>query len=134
MIKIPKSQQDFTTWNHPITMQTILPKTGKICFQERKKQEKTKKVMNLTLIVRGMAKEIIHSEPNPHEEYLGEFKNPGTEEIGSVHSKRRKPMTKHLDGLKNKPPDREGMTTRKLLAQGHMNPYNTSKKKGKSHQ
>ncbi|MBW0532240.1 hypothetical protein O181_071955 [Austropuccinia psidii MF-1] len=47
-----------------------------------------------------------YSEPNPHEEYLVEFKNHGTEEIGSVHSKRRKTMTKHLDGLNHKPPDR----------------------------
>ncbi|MBW0556746.1 hypothetical protein O181_096461 [Austropuccinia psidii MF-1] len=62
-----------------------------------------------------------YSEPNPHEEYFVELKSHGTEEIGSVHSKRRKPMTKHLDGLKHKPPDREGITTRKLLAQGHMN-------------
>ncbi|MBW0553559.1 hypothetical protein O181_093274 [Austropuccinia psidii MF-1] len=75
-----------------------------------------------------------YSEPNPHEEYLVEFKNHGIEEIGSVHSQRRKPMTKHLDGLKHKPPDREGMTTRKLLAQGQMNHANTSKKRGKSHQ
>ncbi|MBW0575471.1 hypothetical protein O181_115186 [Austropuccinia psidii MF-1] len=75
-----------------------------------------------------------HSEPNPHEEYLVEFNNHGIEETGSVHSQRRNPMTKHLDGLKHKPPDREGMTTRKLLAQGHMNHANTSKKRGKSHQ
>ncbi|MBW0546320.1 hypothetical protein O181_086035 [Austropuccinia psidii MF-1] len=75
-----------------------------------------------------------YSEPNPHEECLVEFKNHGTEEIVSVHSKRRKPMTKHLDGLKDKPPDREGVTTRKLLAQGHMSHTNTSKKTGKSHQ
>ncbi|MBW0586173.1 hypothetical protein O181_125888 [Austropuccinia psidii MF-1] len=74
-----------------------------------------------------------YSEPNPHEEYLVEFKSHGIEEIGSVHSQRRKPMTKHLDGLKHKPPDREGMTTRKLLAQGQMNHANTSKKRGKSH-
>ncbi|MBW0588909.1 hypothetical protein O181_128624 [Austropuccinia psidii MF-1] len=75
-----------------------------------------------------------YSEPTPHGEYLVEFKNHGTEEIGSVHSKRRKPMTKHLDGLKHKPPDRDGMTTRKLLAQGHMNHTDTSKKTGNSHQ
>ncbi|MBW0552841.1 hypothetical protein O181_092556 [Austropuccinia psidii MF-1] len=56
-----------------------------------------------------------YSEPNPHEEYLVEFKNYGTKEIGSVYLKRRKPITKDLDGLKNKPPEREGMTTRKLL-------------------
>ncbi|MBW0495435.1 hypothetical protein O181_035150 [Austropuccinia psidii MF-1] len=56
----------------------------------------------------------LYSETNPHEGYLVEFKNHGAEEIGSVHSKRRKPMTKRLDGLKHKPPDREGMTTRKL--------------------
>ncbi|MBW0553665.1 hypothetical protein O181_093380 [Austropuccinia psidii MF-1] len=74
-----------------------------------------------------------YSEPNPHEEYLVEFKNHGTEEIGSAHSTRRKPMTKNLDGLKHKPPDREGMTTRKLLAQGHMSHTNKTKKKGKSH-
>ncbi|MBW0588375.1 hypothetical protein O181_128090 [Austropuccinia psidii MF-1] len=47
-----------------------------------------------------------YSEPNPHEEYLVGLKNHGIEEIGSVHSQRRKPMTKHLDGLKHKPPDR----------------------------
>ncbi|MBW0498872.1 hypothetical protein O181_038587 [Austropuccinia psidii MF-1] len=75
-----------------------------------------------------------YSKPNPHEEYFVESKNLGTEEIGPVHSKRRKPMTKHVDGLKHKPPDREGMTTRKLLAQGHMNHTNTSNMKGKSHQ
>ncbi|MBW0470132.1 hypothetical protein O181_009847, partial [Austropuccinia psidii MF-1] len=75
-----------------------------------------------------------YSEPKPHEEYLVEFKNHRTEEIGSVHSQRRKPMTKHLDGLKHKPPDKEGMATRKLLAQGHMNHANTSKKRGNSHQ
>ncbi|MBW0537574.1 hypothetical protein O181_077289 [Austropuccinia psidii MF-1] len=74
-----------------------------------------------------------YSEPNPHEEYLVEFKNHETEEIGSVHSKRRKPMTKHPDGLKYKPPDREGMTTRKWLAQGHMSHTNTSNNKGKYH-
>ncbi|MBW0555543.1 hypothetical protein O181_095258 [Austropuccinia psidii MF-1] len=33
-----------------------------------------------------------------------------------------------------KPPDRKGMTTRNLLAQGHMNHTNTSKKTGRSHQ
>ncbi|MBW0569523.1 hypothetical protein O181_109238 [Austropuccinia psidii MF-1] len=75
-----------------------------------------------------------YSEPNPHEEYLVEFENHGAKEIGSVHSTRRKPMTKHLDGLKHKPPDREGMTTRKLLTQGQMNHANTCKKRGKSHQ
>ncbi|MBW0548727.1 hypothetical protein O181_088442 [Austropuccinia psidii MF-1] len=75
-----------------------------------------------------------YSEPNPHEENLVEFKNHGTEETGSVNSKSRKPMTKQLDGLKHKPPEREGMTTIKLLAQGHMNHTNTSKKTGKSHQ
>ncbi|MBW0538894.1 hypothetical protein O181_078609 [Austropuccinia psidii MF-1] len=75
-----------------------------------------------------------YSEPNPHEEYLVEFKNHVREEISSVHSKRSKPMTKHLDGLKHKPPDREGTTTTKLLAQGHMNYTDTSKKTGKSHQ
>ncbi|MBW0534439.1 hypothetical protein O181_074154 [Austropuccinia psidii MF-1] len=62
-----------------------------------------------------------YSEPNSYEEYLVEFKNHGAKEIGSVHSGRRKPMTKHLNGLKHKPPDREGMTTRKLLAQGQIN-------------
>ncbi|MBW0496536.1 hypothetical protein O181_036251 [Austropuccinia psidii MF-1] len=75
-----------------------------------------------------------YSEPNPHEEYLVEFKNHGSEEIGSVHSKRRKPVTKNLDGLKYKPPDRASMTTRKLLDQGHMYHTNTSKNTGKSHQ
>ncbi|MBW0593629.1 hypothetical protein O181_133344 [Austropuccinia psidii MF-1] len=75
-----------------------------------------------------------YTEPNPHQEYLVEFNNHAIEEIGSVHSQRRKPMTKHLDGLKHKPPDREGMTTRKLLAQGHISHTNTSKKTGKSHQ
>ncbi|MBW0489771.1 hypothetical protein O181_029486 [Austropuccinia psidii MF-1] len=75
-----------------------------------------------------------YSEPNPHEEYLVEFKIHVTEGIGSVHSKIRKPMTKHLDGLKHKPPDREGMTTRNLLAQVHMNHANTSKKIAKFHQ
>ncbi|MBW0561125.1 hypothetical protein O181_100840 [Austropuccinia psidii MF-1] len=75
-----------------------------------------------------------YNKPNPHEEYLVEFKSYGTEEIGSIHSKKRKPMTKHLDGLEHKPPDREGMTTRNLLAQGHMNHTNTSKKTGNSHQ
>ncbi|MBW0575328.1 hypothetical protein O181_115043, partial [Austropuccinia psidii MF-1] len=75
-----------------------------------------------------------YSEPNPHEEYLVGFKNHRTEEIGSVHSQRRKLITKHLNGLKHKPPDKDGMTTRKLLAQGHMNHASTSKKRGKSHQ
>ncbi|MBW0560578.1 hypothetical protein O181_100293 [Austropuccinia psidii MF-1] len=75
-----------------------------------------------------------YSEPNPHEEYLVEFKNHGTEEIGSVHSKRSKTMTKHLDGLRHKPPDRKAMTTRRLMAQGQMSHTNTSKKTGKSHQ
>ncbi|MBW0587163.1 hypothetical protein O181_126878 [Austropuccinia psidii MF-1] len=75
-----------------------------------------------------------YSEANPHEEYLFEFKNHVTKEIGSVHSRGKKPMTKHLDGLKHKPPDREGMTTRTLLAQGQTNHANTSKKRGKSHQ
>ncbi|MBW0484982.1 hypothetical protein O181_024697 [Austropuccinia psidii MF-1] len=70
-----------------------------------------------------------YSEPNLHEEYLVEFKSHGT-----VHSKRRKPLTKHLDGLKHTPPDRKAMTTRKLMAQGHMSHTNTSKKTGKSHQ
>ncbi|MBW0581090.1 hypothetical protein O181_120805 [Austropuccinia psidii MF-1] len=72
-----------------------------------------------------------YSEHNPHEEYLVEFKNHGIEEIGSVHSQRRKPMTKNLDGLKHKPPDREGMATRNLLAQSHMKHSNTSKKRGR---
>ncbi|MBW0528453.1 hypothetical protein O181_068168 [Austropuccinia psidii MF-1] len=75
-----------------------------------------------------------YSEPNPNEEYLVEFKSHGTKEIGSVHLKRRKPMTKHLDGLKHKPPDREDMTTIKLLAQGHMSHTSNLKKTGKSHQ
>ncbi|MBW0464375.1 hypothetical protein O181_004090 [Austropuccinia psidii MF-1] len=75
-----------------------------------------------------------YSEPNPNEEYLVKFKNNGKKEIGSVHLKRRKPMTKHLDGLKHKPPDREGMTTRNWLSQGHMSHTKTSKKTGKSHQ
>ncbi|MBW0523711.1 hypothetical protein O181_063426 [Austropuccinia psidii MF-1] len=75
-----------------------------------------------------------YSELNPHEDYLVELKNNGIEEIGSLHSQRRNPMTKHLDGLKHKPPDREGITTRKLLAQGQMKHANTSKKRGKSHQ
>ncbi|MBW0504793.1 hypothetical protein O181_044508 [Austropuccinia psidii MF-1] len=75
-----------------------------------------------------------YSEPNPHEEFLVEFKNHGREEMGSVHCKRRKPMTKHLDGLKHKPLDREDMTTTRLFAQGHMNNTDTSKKTGKSHQ
>ncbi|MBW0471119.1 hypothetical protein O181_010834 [Austropuccinia psidii MF-1] len=59
MIQNLKSQQDLTTVNHPITLQTIFPKTGKRYLHERKKQEKTKKVMNLTLIVWGMAVEVI---------------------------------------------------------------------------
>ncbi|MBW0509008.1 hypothetical protein O181_048723 [Austropuccinia psidii MF-1] len=75
-----------------------------------------------------------YSEPNPHEEHLVEFMNHGREEIGPVHSKRRKPMTKHPDGLKHKPPDSEVMTTRELLAQGHMSHTDTSKKTGQSHQ
>ncbi|MBW0493777.1 hypothetical protein O181_033492, partial [Austropuccinia psidii MF-1] len=75
-----------------------------------------------------------YSEPNPHEEYFVELKNHGAEEIGSVHLGRRKPMTKHLNGLKHKPPDREGMTTRSLFAQGHMSHTNTLYKTGKSHQ
>ncbi|MBW0530699.1 hypothetical protein O181_070414 [Austropuccinia psidii MF-1] len=133
MIQNLKSQQDFKTVNHPITMQKILPKTGKRYLQGRKKKEKTKKVMNLTDSVGNGCGDNSYSEPNPHEEYLVEFKNHGTEEIGSVHSKRRKPMTKHLDGLKHKPPDKEGMTTGNLLAQGHMNHTDTSKKTGKSH-
>ncbi|MBW0470047.1 hypothetical protein O181_009762 [Austropuccinia psidii MF-1] len=61
MIQNMKSQQDLTTVNHPITMQTIFPKTGKGCWKEQKKQEKTKKVMNLTLIVWWMAVAIIHT-------------------------------------------------------------------------
>ncbi|MBW0541514.1 hypothetical protein O181_081229, partial [Austropuccinia psidii MF-1] len=75
-----------------------------------------------------------YSEPNAKEEYLGEFNNHGAKEIGSVHLKRRNPMTKHLDGLKHKPPDKEGITTRKLLAQGHMSHTSTSKKTGNSNQ
>ncbi|MBW0525210.1 hypothetical protein O181_064925 [Austropuccinia psidii MF-1] len=75
-----------------------------------------------------------YSEPNPNEEYLVEFKNHGRKEKGSVHLKRKKSMTKHLDGLKHKPPDREGLTTRKLLAQGKMNHTSTSNETGKSHQ
>ncbi|MBW0586753.1 hypothetical protein O181_126468, partial [Austropuccinia psidii MF-1] len=75
-----------------------------------------------------------YSEASPHEEYLVEFKNHERKEIGSVHSERRKQMTKHLDGLKHKPPDRGGMTTIKLLAQVQMNHANTSKRRGKSHQ
>ncbi|MBW0537077.1 hypothetical protein O181_076792 [Austropuccinia psidii MF-1] len=75
-----------------------------------------------------------YSEPSPNEEYLVKFKSHGTKEIGSVHLKRRKTMTKHLDGLKHKQPEREGMTTRKLLAQGHMKHTSTSRKAGKSHQ
>ncbi|MBW0588054.1 hypothetical protein O181_127769 [Austropuccinia psidii MF-1] len=55
------SESEITTVNHPITMQKILPKTEKRYLQERKKQEKTKKVVNLTLIVWGMAVEIIHT-------------------------------------------------------------------------
>ncbi|MBW0545919.1 hypothetical protein O181_085634 [Austropuccinia psidii MF-1] len=51
----------FHNWNHPITMQKILPKTGKRYLQGRKKQEKTRKVMNLTLIVWVMAVEIIYT-------------------------------------------------------------------------
>ncbi|MBW0477646.1 hypothetical protein O181_017361 [Austropuccinia psidii MF-1] len=74
-----------------------------------------------------------YSEKDLNEEYLVEFKNHGTKDIGSFHLKRRKPITKNLDGLKHKPPDREGMTTRKLLAQGHMGHTSTSKKAGKSH-
>ncbi|MBW0580330.1 hypothetical protein O181_120045 [Austropuccinia psidii MF-1] len=75
-----------------------------------------------------------YSESNPNEEYLVEFKNHGTKETGLVHLKRRKPMAKHLDGLKHKPPDRKGITTRKVFAQGHMNHTSTSKKTGNSHQ
>ncbi|MBW0540779.1 hypothetical protein O181_080494 [Austropuccinia psidii MF-1] len=75
-----------------------------------------------------------YSRPNPNEEYFVEFKIHGTKELGSVHLKRRKPMAKHLDGLKCKPPDWGGMTTRKLLAEGHMNQTSTSKKTGNSHQ
>ncbi|MBW0538822.1 hypothetical protein O181_078537 [Austropuccinia psidii MF-1] len=74
-----------------------------------------------------------NTEPKATEEYLVEFKNHGTKEIGSVHFKRRKPITKHLDGLKHKPADREDTTKRKLLAQGHMSHISTSKKMGKSH-
>ncbi|MBW0521278.1 hypothetical protein O181_060993 [Austropuccinia psidii MF-1] len=66
-----------------------------------------------------------YSEPNLNEEYLVEF-NHGTKEIGSFHFKRRKTMTKHLDGLKHKPPDRGSVTTRTLLDQGHMNHPSTS--------
>ncbi|MBW0476150.1 hypothetical protein O181_015865 [Austropuccinia psidii MF-1] len=69
-------------------------------------------------------------EHNPNKKNLVEFKNNGTNQIGLVHLKRRKPMTKHLDGLKHKPPDREDMTTRKLLAQGHINNTRASKKTG----
>ncbi|MBW0487459.1 hypothetical protein O181_027174 [Austropuccinia psidii MF-1] len=66
IIQNPKSQQDFTTVNHPTTMQKMLPKTGKRYLQERKKQEKIKKVMNLTLIVWGMGVEIINTvNPTP---------------------------------------------------------------------
>ncbi|MBW0540192.1 hypothetical protein O181_079907 [Austropuccinia psidii MF-1] len=75
-----------------------------------------------------------YSEPNTNEEYLVEFKNHVEKEICSVHLQKRKPMTKHLDGLKHQPPDKEGMTTRKLLAQGHMNNTSASKKTGKYHQ
>ncbi|MBW0533610.1 hypothetical protein O181_073325 [Austropuccinia psidii MF-1] len=56
-----ESQQNFTTVNHPITLQTISPNTGKRYLKERKEQEKTKKVMNRTLIVWGMSVQIIHT-------------------------------------------------------------------------
>ncbi|MBW0537680.1 hypothetical protein O181_077395 [Austropuccinia psidii MF-1] len=49
------SESEITTVNHPITMKTIVANTGKRYLKERKKQEKTKKVMNLTLIVWEMA-------------------------------------------------------------------------------
>ncbi|MBW0543666.1 hypothetical protein O181_083381 [Austropuccinia psidii MF-1] len=75
-----------------------------------------------------------YSETNPNEEYLVEFKNHSAKEIGSVYLKRRKSMTKLLEGLKHKPADREGMDTSKVLAQGHMSHTSTSKKTGKSHQ
>ncbi|MBW0492523.1 hypothetical protein O181_032238 [Austropuccinia psidii MF-1] len=45
-------------------------------------------------------------EHNHNQEYLVEFKNHEAKEIGSVHLKIRKPTTKHLDGLKHKPPDK----------------------------
>ncbi|MBW0536855.1 hypothetical protein O181_076570 [Austropuccinia psidii MF-1] len=115
-------------------MQTISQKTGKRYLQGRKRQEKTKKVMNMSDDVDNGCEDDSYIETNSNEEYLVEFKSHGRQEIGSVHLERRKPMTKHLDGLKHKLPDREGMTTRKLLAQGHMNHTSTSKKTGKSHQ
>ncbi|MBW0517669.1 hypothetical protein O181_057384 [Austropuccinia psidii MF-1] len=76
----------------------------------------------------------LYSKPNPNDEYFVELKRHRRREIGLVHLKRRKPMNKHLDGLKHKTPDREGMTTSKLLAQGHMNHTSASTKSGKSHQ
>ncbi|MBW0487339.1 hypothetical protein O181_027054 [Austropuccinia psidii MF-1] len=74
------------------------------------------------------------SEPKPNEDYFVEFKNHGKKEIGSVHLKISKTMTKNLDGLKHTPPERKGMTTRNWLAQGQMNHTSTSTKTGKCHQ
>ncbi|MBW0557877.1 hypothetical protein O181_097592 [Austropuccinia psidii MF-1] len=56
-----ESQQEFTTVNHPITLHKISPKTGKRYLKERKEQEKTNNVINLTLIVWGMSVERINT-------------------------------------------------------------------------
>ncbi|MBW0588210.1 hypothetical protein O181_127925 [Austropuccinia psidii MF-1] len=64
---------------------------------------------------------------------LGDSKD---RELSISSNRRRELMTKHLIGLKHKPPDRESMSTRKVLAQGNIDQTrpSTLQREGKSHQ
>ncbi|MBW0522492.1 hypothetical protein O181_062207 [Austropuccinia psidii MF-1] len=99
-------------------MQTIVPKTRKR-YSLKSNMQEIIKVLNLTLIVGDGCGDDSYSESNPIEQYLVEFEDNDTMEIGPVHST-RKLVTRNLDGLKHKPPDRESISTRKMLLQGHM--------------
>ncbi|MBW0544388.1 hypothetical protein O181_084103 [Austropuccinia psidii MF-1] len=130
-----KSQQDSTAVNNPMNLQTIFPKDRKEIFaREKEKRKDQQGDESDSDSVGNSCGNDSYSGLKPNEEYLVEFKNHGTKAIGSVIFRRRKPMTKHLDGFKNKPKHREGVTTRNLLVQGQMSRTSTSKKIGKSHE
>ncbi|MBW0544121.1 hypothetical protein O181_083836 [Austropuccinia psidii MF-1] len=121
------SESDITTGSHycesPNHYAENFPKDREDIFQREKDTRKDQEGHSSDSDSVGNG-----CEPNPNVEYFVGSKNHGAKEIGSVHLKRRKPMTKNLDGLKHQPPDKEGMTTKTLLAQDHMNHTSTSKK------
>ncbi|MBW0494514.1 hypothetical protein O181_034229 [Austropuccinia psidii MF-1] len=67
-----------------------------------------------------------YNEPNQNDQYLVLLEDHEIKGSGPFHSRRRKIITKNLDGLRHKPLKSECMSTRKLFTQGHIDHIRTS--------